>query len=145
MRHLGWLHATPEKEGTQSAKARKSRMASYRETDENHRLLQMPDIEEHSAGYLIGLLQEAGLMSSNGMGPVPISWQEIYAWVNLTGISLSTWELTTIKSLSEEYVSELIQATDKERPPPYSVQVIERKAVEDKLMSILGSRIRRDK
>lgn len=112
---------------------------------EDHTYLTMPDIEtDHAAGYLIGLLQEAGLMSSNGMGPVPISWQEIYTWITVTRRSLSNWEILMLKSLSEEYVSELLQATARNRPAPYSVQETERKAVEHKIMSILGSRIRRD-
>lgn len=54
-----------------------------------------------------------------------------------TGLSLTEWEVMTIKSLSEAYVSELNQATAKDRPPPYvaaeeSLQ-IDRDMVEKKL------------
>lgn len=108
-------------------------------------MLSMPDIEtDYAAGYLIGLLQEAGLMSSTGMGPVPLSWTEILAWKNVTGLSVSNWDLLTIKMLSEEYVGELVQATDPNRKAPYSQEDADRKAVEHKIMSILGSRIKRD-
>ena len=120
-------------------------MASFRAINEEHPLLTMPDIEtDHAAGYIIGLLQEAGLMSTTGMGPVPISWQEIHAWRSSVQRSLSLWEVMTVKGLSDEYVSELVQATAKDRPAPYSKEDTERKAVEHKIMSILGSRIRRE-
>lgn len=136
MRHLGWLHATPEG-------AKKSRLTSFREQDVDHPFIRMPDIEtEYSAGYLIGLLFEAGLMSSNGMGPVPISWLEIDAWLRVTETELSLWERIKIKQLSEEYVTELALATDKNRPQPYvylpPVEVIDRDAVADKIRSFIA-------
>lgn len=120
-------------------------MASFRAINEEHPLLTMPDVEsDHAAGYLIGLLQEAGLMSSTGMGPVPISWQEIHAWQTASLRQLSLWEVMTVKGLSEEYVSELLQATAKDRPAPFSREETERKAVEHKIMSVLGKFIRKD-
>jgi hypothetical protein len=108
----------------------------------------MPDIEtEHAAGYLLGLLQEAGLMSSGGMGPVPISWVEIDAWLRVTERELSMWERTTIKRLSEEYVSELVQATKADRPAPYiheeDLDNIDRERVQTKILSVLSKFIRK--
>lgn len=104
----------------------------------------MPDIEnEHAAGYLIGLLQEAGLMSSTGMGPVPISWQEIEAWMRTTQTDLTVWERLMVKTLSEEYVSELLCATAKDRSAPYLAVVetedVDRPAVASKILSALRS------
>lgn len=107
--------------------SKKTRLEAFRSQDENHPLLSLPDIEtEHAAGYLIGLLHEAGLMSSNGMGPVPISWQEIDSWMSVTEAEISVWERMMIKTLSDEYVSELVQATAPNRPAPYNqIQVDE--------------------
>lgn len=122
-------------------------MASFKAMDEEHPMLEMPDIEsEHAAGYIIGLLQEAGLMSSNGMGPVPISWQEISNWLSVTGTEIGVWEKLIIKSLSEEYVSELIQANEPNRAAPYtkpSPEEIERARIADKIMNTLSKFIRR--
>ena len=137
---MAWLHATPEG-------AKKSRMTALKAMDENHSSLQMPDIEsEHSAGYLVGLLQEAGLMSSTGMGPVPLSWHEIKCWMEVTGLQLNTWERLTVKALSDEYVSELVQATARDRPMPYSTipveEEIDRTAVANKISSILSKFIK---
>lgn len=111
-------------------------------------MLKMPDIEnEHAAGYLIGLLQEAGLMSSVGMGPFPISWVEIDAWLRVTGLELSTWEVTTLKRLSEEYVSELLSATKADREAPYQRKPdpdeIDRPMVASKIMSVLSKYIKK--
>lgn len=98
----------------------------------------MPDVEEeHAAGYLIGLLQEAGLMSSYGMGPFPLSWAELDAWLRVTGLSLSTWEKTTLKGLSEDYVNELLLASDRYHPAPYTPEdtEIDREAIANKVLN----------
>lgn len=116
-------------------------------------MLQMPDIEsEYAAGFVIRLLQEAGLMSSNGMGPVPLSWGEIESWIKCTEYDLPLWIKLKIKSLSEDYVYELTQCSDDyKRPPPYeAVKVIEdeeelaknREQVQNKLLDF-ASRFKR--
>lgn len=135
---MAWLHATPE--GT-----KKTRYAALKVLNENHPAFEMPDIEtEHAAGYLIAMLQEAGLMSSNGMGPVPLSWQEIDSWIRVSGRVLPMWERLMVKTLSEDYVSELMQATARDRAQPYTAvpeqeeEQIDRPAVADKILSILS-------
>lgn len=118
-------------------------MERFKEIDENHPSLALPDIEtEHAAGYLFEYLWEAGLMSSNGMGPVSLSWLEIDAWCNRTGATPSTWELLTIKALSEAYVAELNKASEKDRPAPYTpvveVEEVDREVVQNKISSVLS-------
>lgn len=138
VRHLGWLHAIPEG-------SKKSRLASFKAVSEEHTSLNMPDIEnEHSAGYLIGLLNEAGLMSSSGMGPVPLSWLEIDAWLRCTELDISVWERLTIKRMSEEYVAERCE-TDPNRPAPFIYMTLEEKElvevrtdVNDKIMAMFS-------
>lgn len=139
MRHLGWLHATPEG-------SKKSRLSAFKEIDEDHSSLVLPDINSDiAAGYIVGLLHEAGLMSSNGMGPVPLSWGDINDWLKCTELCVPLWEKMVIKTLSEEYVSELILSKDKSRPPPYTQSKIDldRKVVADKIFSILSKRMRK--
>ena len=147
VRHLAWLHSKPE------SSSKKSRLASFKALDDNHPLLEMPDIEsEHGAGYIIGLLQEAGLMSSNGMGPVPLSWGDIESWLRCTEYDLPIWLKLELKRLSEEYVYELMQANDdRNRPPPYtrivvveddSALVEQRAQVQNKLLDF-ASRFKR--
>lgn len=139
MRHLAWLHATPEG-------AKKSRLASFKEADAEHPSLELPDIEgDHNATYVVGLLHEAGLMSTNGMGPVPLSWLEIEAWMRMTCRDLPLWERLTIRELSEEYVSGLVTAKDKNCPAPFAParEDVDREAVQNKIMSILGKRVKK--
>lgn len=141
MRHLGWLHATPK--GSE-----KSRLATFKGMREDHPMLEMPDLEsDHAAGYLIGLLFEAGLMSSNGMGPVPISWSEICAWLEATELDVSVWDKLTVKALSEEYVSSLLQSTGPETPAPYVSQgellARQRKITEENILSSLSMFMRK--
>lgn len=43
---------------------------------------------------------------SYGMnGGNPLTWSDIVAWCNLTGIVLSSWEVTTIKALDMAWVA----------------------------------------
>ena len=135
MRHLAWLHATPEG-------GKKSRLTLYREIDENSSFLRLPELD--AASYLVVLLQEAGIMSTTGMGALPLSWQEIDAWLRCTQRDLSIWERLTIRELSEVYVGELNQASAKDRPQPYvfveeEVEKIDRPAVANKLLNALRS------
>lgn len=101
----------------------------------------MPDVEtEHSAGYIVGLLHEAGLMSSTGMGPVPLSWVDIQAWITCTGLSLDVWEMLVIKHLSELYVSERLDTDPNKLPPwikPLDEEEIERERISNALLSFL--------
>ena len=56
---------------------------------------------------------------NDGMGMSPLTWQELAAWNSISGYNLTTWELSTIKSLSYAYVAELGLATSQDRPSPY--------------------------
>lgn len=133
MRQLGWLHAVPQG-------SKKSRMVAFKESaDDDSVFLQFPDLE--GAAYLVTLVHEAGTMQSNGMGAVPLSWQEIDAWLNVTELRLTIWEKLTIREMSEAYVAEFVKASDKHAVAPYQGAVdasrIDRKAVADKLRNVL--------
>ncbi len=136
-RHLAWLHAVPEK-------AKESRQKSIKAANEDSFLLKMPDVAEGE--YLVPMLFEAGLVSQSGMGVAPLSWQEIQAWLNCTGVVLHTWEATTIKQMSDAYASEYSQASKKDAPAPYQYraeeyveQEIDHEAVCNKLKSAFKS------
>lgn len=132
MRHLAWLHAVPEG-------SKKSRLAAFKEQGDDSSFLKFPDID--GAEYMVALLQEAGLVSATGMGVIPITWQEIEAWLNTTELDLSVWEKLTIKEMSEAYVSEFNSASAKDAAAPYVPAIepeqIDRKAVANKIGSVL--------
>ncbi len=81
------------------------------------------------------------------MGAIPLSWTEISNWKDCTGTELNTWELITIKTMSEAYVGEYNQASAKSRPAPYieldEDVVSNRASVANKLKNAFQSRIRR--
>lgn len=134
MRQLAWLHAVPEG-------SKKSRLVAFKDTDGESTFLQFPELE--GADYIVALLQEAGLMSSNGMGAVPLSWQEIDAWLRTTETRLTVWEKLMIKEMSEVYVSDLNKSTSKFAVAPYAPAIepeeIDRAAVASKLLSVFRS------
>jgi hypothetical protein len=59
-----------------------------------------------------------GAVSSNGMGTVPLSWQELNAWKDATGVPLNWWELTVIHRASDAYASQLERSTKLDCPMP---------------------------
>jgi hypothetical protein len=141
VRQLAWLHAVPEG-------SKKSRLTAFRNSaDDESTFLQFPDLD--GAGYLVALFQEAGLMLSNGMGPVPLSWQEIEAWLRTTELQLSIWEKLTIREMSEAYVAELHKSADKHAVAPYAPAVdlnaLDRTAISNKIGSVLRGLKRKKK
>lgn len=109
---------------------------------DKHPGLALPDLSESKAEHVVGLLFECGLMSSNGMGPVPLSWQEIEAFLRVTEKDyLPLWEKQMIKSLSEAYVSEYVRASEHGRPDPFvqAPEKIDREAVSNSILSTLRS------
>jgi hypothetical protein len=115
----------------------------YKEQSGDVLELKLPPIE--GAEYLVSLLFEAGLVQQTGMGVTALSWQEIRAWLDSITMQLPTWEILTLKRLSEAYAGEYNQASDKARPAPYVFvpedveEEIDRVAVGSKLKALLRS------
>lgn len=92
----------------------------------------------------MSLFHSAGSATQTGQGLVPLSWQEIEAWVKCQALTdvLTPWELGVVRIMSEAYASEYAQAYDPKRPMPYSPRVdlseVDRVAVADKLKNILS-------
>lgn len=102
-------------------------MSHYRDQNPDHHLLKMPPLEGEE--YIVRMVMEAGLVSTNGMGPTPLSWQEIEAWMRTTASNPSLWERLLIREISEVYVGEFGQASDPQREDPYTH--IEKSEIED--------------
>ena len=100
-------------------KAKESRQKSLKAANEDSLLLQLPELGE--AEYMIPLLYEAGLVEQNGMGIVGLSWKELNSWQECTQVKLHTWEVTTLKQMSDAYASEFSQASKPDHPAPMMV------------------------
>lgn len=99
-----------------------------------------PQMPPNPMPHLTAQLIEIGITQAGGMGPVPLSWQEIEAWRRCTGARLSRWELRLIRSLSVAYIAESRRAESDTCPPPWRGEVTEReREVEDaRLRMVLG-------
>lgn len=86
----------------------------------------MPTFPEVTARYLVKYLFEIGPCASNGMGLSSISWQEISAWQEQTGMRLSAWEASAIKRSSNAYAAQASISTNKDcvSPMPADVDVV---------------------
>lgn len=81
-------------------------------------LLELPPVD--AAQHLIGYLFEVGPSIAGEV----LTFQEIQAWQNATGTILNSWEATTLRLLSGEYLAERQAAEDPVRLAPY-IQDIE--------------------
>jgi len=52
------------------------------------------------------------------MGEGPVSWIEINAWCERTGIELDPWEARTIRALSTAYVAQAHKSRKPDCPSP---------------------------
>lgn len=65
-----------------------------------------PPFPEPLTGYWESFLELHSARGSGEGGPDPLSFSEIKAWVELTGKTLSTRELTCIRTLDRLYLKE---------------------------------------
>lgn len=141
---MAWLSAVPSEDTDNTKKKttdKRSRYTRFVEggADEFSHSLQMPEVL--GADYLVSLLNEVGPVDTNGMGVTPVGWTEMFHWIELTGLELSPWECLTIRELSQAYATEYSQSSDKNRPPPFSPEVISQ-TQRDKVSNMLGAFLR---
>ncbi len=60
---------------------------------------------------------------SSGMGIIPLTFQEIKAYMELTNSPLNSEEVLLIRQMSQAYITEL-NDTRNEREAPYSVTLL---------------------
>lgn len=65
-------------------------------------------------------LLEVGPTLQGGMGPAPLSYLEIKAWMHSTGLSLSPWEVVLLRKCSIEWMSAQYEAKDPTAIPPWT-------------------------
>jgi hypothetical protein len=80
--------------------------------------VQLPEVPEQWA-YLLGLFFNSGQCTQSGFGLIPLSWQEIKAFIEVNELDLMLYEKELLKKMSEAYCAESHKATDPQRPAPY--------------------------
>jgi hypothetical protein len=137
---MAWLHATPKPaEGTKRARLaeRQSKLSRLDRLKADGITPQMPP---NPAPHIVERLVEIGLSEATGMSASPLSWREILAWQEATGVPLTPWEARLIKRLSTAYLAEGRKAESENCPPPWRTKVTqrEREVEQARLEMVLG-------
>lgn len=141
MKQLAWLHAAPRqaKKLNQPTET-KSPMTRMQALHAAGSAVPLP--EAGIASHLVGYLFDIGPVGHGAMAAVPLSWPEIRAWEQATGIELATWEARAIRQLSGDYLSmsQLAEAPDCPAPWVDPGDHERRAAVADKVRAVFGRR-----
>lgn len=74
--------------------------------------------------YLVIYLFEFGPTMPAGMGSGPVTFQEMRAWQEMSGIELQPWEAALLRRLSGEYADESHKAVKRDRAPPFGDSLV---------------------
>lgn len=69
--------------------------------------------------FLVEYLMEIGPIVPAGMGAGSVSWRDIAAWQDCTGILLEPWQAKLIRQLSSDYLNMSREAEKPECPAPW--------------------------
>ena len=119
MRFRAWLDSTPEK-------GREPRGKRY--VGALPPMGPMPELIEY--------LFAAGPVEHSGMGFSPLSWVELLAWQDATGVSLDPFEAQAVRDLSLAYVDQYERGKAATCPPPWiDPEYVDRQGVGKKILS----------
>lgn len=103
-------------------------------------LTALPEVETDS--HLLEWLQELGFCEQGYSGPAPLTYQEIQAWAQMTGIAPTWQESRFLKMLSHDYCAQYHKSDDRDAPPPYSSDEFDRVALSDRIKAVFRSHSR---
>ena len=84
-------------------------------------------------GQLLDYISELGYVSVSGLGPTPLSFQDIYYWSKLCGLSLSGWEVMALRKISAAYLDQTEKAKAALCPPPWQAETVATPEVRQKV------------
>jgi hypothetical protein len=109
---MGWLHATPE--GWKTSRI-KQILSGGEEPP-------MPD--PGPAAYILNDFATLGFCRESFSGAAPVTYQEILAWSQLTGITLTAWESITLRLVSMAYCDSLHAGRNVSSFAPYEPEKV---------------------
>lgn len=131
MSYLAYLHCAPvAKDGKRS---KQSRLQMYYAI--KGAVPKMP-VVRHEA-YLTDWLSEAGTVMIGANGFVPLNWQELQAWCQMTGRRLDWWQAETLRKMSEAYANWAARGQQYDAEPPWSSEPVKSKS--DKIKDTIKS------
>lgn len=72
------------------------------------------------ASYISDWLFDIGPTGSNAGGECELSYRDLVAWQEISGIELFPWEAKLIRHLSSEFADERYKARKRDRIAPYT-------------------------
>ena len=99
-------------------------------------MLTMPECDN----LVLQAFIDCGIYTSNGMGVSALTWQEIQAYSEISGVNLTHWESRMVHLMSKEYVTFKNFATENRHARSPYKPVIDDNAIsgEKQLMNVLG-------
>jgi hypothetical protein len=82
----------------------------------------MPD--PGPAAYLLEMSNSLGLAREGFHGASPVSYLEMQAWMQMSGLELTVWEAQTLREMSQAYCDALHGGRDKASFPPWDEQEV---------------------
>lgn len=104
VQYLAWLDAVPEKQ-----QQPRSELLGF---------IDYPELPE-GFEYLIEYLDQLGWGREGFNGLVALNYQEIQAWLALSFLELTPWEVQTMRALSSAYCAQLRKSFAPDAPAPY--------------------------
>ncbi|SFI31500.1 hypothetical protein [Nitrosomonas sp. Nm34] len=95
--------------------------------------------------YLANHWRNAGYVMAGGMGPAPLTSQELIAWQQGSGVELNPWEFYTILGMSRKYIAGFINGSEYGAQAPFDIGHVTSSDVDDSIRAIFGSRSRKAK
>lgn len=97
----------------------------------------MPELDD--SAYIIQILMDIGPSMSGGMGPSPITWQELLSYCQATRTNLSRWEFETLRTLSEIFCQKYAEYDDNDAAAPFVYEEFDKAEVSRGIGSVLRS------
>ena len=92
--------------------------------------MRWPPLRDPSDKWLCELLALLGPGRGTGFGLAPIAWLDLWAWQEVTKISLAPCHITALHRMSNSYVAQFNSASGEHTLAPYRTK--ERKQVDDR-------------
>lgn len=84
-----------------------------------------PDMPPCDTPFIIEWLFDVGPMLQTGMGPIPLTEQELLAWQINRGFELQPWQSKFLRQLSAEYLIQLDKSKKERCPAPWQEELQE--------------------
>lgn len=100
----------------------------------------MPPVDDYQ--HLVAWFHEIGPVAAGVLGTIPVSYQEMAAWAEMTGTEIDTWEAWAVRRMSEQYCFQAHISESARCPAPFQMGIDDtgmaemRKAADAKLRSM---------